>query len=241
MSIETAVKFIIVLLVILIVTLTAVFFLVNRDDTDPEGETTSVTTTAPSTTGQKPTTSDGATSGGPATTTPQGSGSDAPATTDPIGTTPEGSDPVGTTPEGSDPVGTTPGLTEPTLPAPEDFTFYGSYLSESGTALNLRAEVVAYATESGQVKVKVELYLDHFSLYLGTRNGCSLTVGGVTETFSSEAIRHDGGRTSTLITSIEMFCGYGETLTLEAYFPCRCTYGAVEIEALSIAEQIVLE
>lgn len=229
MNIESAVKFIIVLLVILIVTLTAVFLLL-RNDGSGSGEP-SVTTTAPLVTEPGGVTTPSATTPSQ-TTDPQGSGSDPATTTDPVGTTADPTDPIGTT---------TPVGTDPAVKAPEDFTFYGSYLSESGTALNLRAEVIAYATESGQVKVKVELYLDHFSLYLGTRNGCRLSVGSASETFTSQAISHDGDRTSTLMNSIELFCNYGETITLEAYFPCRCTYGATEIEALSIEEQIVLK
>lgn len=245
MRIESAVKIIIVLLMILIVSVAAMLLLIyqnGKEPTDvPPVTTTESQTTEPPTT-EPPITEPPATE--PSTTEPPIT---EPPITEPPITEPPITEPPITEPPITEPPVTEPPITEPPADdVPDDFSLNKVFRSESGTLLNLRAEVTATAAGNGKVKVTVSLYLEHYTLYLGRRDGCYLTVDGNKHTFTTDAFNVSNPTSQvTLLASHEVLCDYGETVSIGAYFPCRCEYGrgenAKKIDALTIDATLTLE
>ncbi len=232
MQIRNAIKVIVVLLLILIALLTALLIITSvtdKDRNDPDGtdstsSSTTVGTTAPDTTDTEPS---GTTAGG--TTAPDGTTS-ATDTTAPSGTTTE---PTGTTTadDQKDP---------PSVTAPEGFTMSKILTTDSGTGLNLRAEIRG-EEQDGRVKVTVLLYLDYYSIYIGARNGCKLSIDDVSETFTMNAIEEENDeKHSMYICHAEKLCDYGESVDIYARVPVRITYAGVEIEYLEIDQSITV-
>lgn len=226
MRIETAIRIVIVLLVIIVTALVAALFIIKNEG-EPHGtETAPQTTTEPSTTE-------------PDKTTPSG-------TTDPEVTSPEATTPEVTTPTGT----TTPEIT--TTPdesttdegdkiAPDDFSLKKTFSTDTGTFLNLKAVLTANE-EGGKVRVKVELFLDHYSLFMGARNGCKLSFGDVNETFSVDKFElEENIHYITPLHVIEGTFEYGETYDLYAFYRANCLYGDVEVGNLVIEESVTLE
>ena len=236
MKIENAIKIIIVLLVVIILTLIGALVIMIAGDNEPKGTETAPqhqTTPPEETTPEETTTPE-------QTTTPEGTTTPEQTTTPEGTTTPEQT----TTPEDT----TTPptSTTDPDVTAPDGFTMNKTYLSDTGSNLNLKAVLTANKTTDGKVKVKVELYLVHYNLYINAKGGNKLTLGDVTKTFKTEKFNvEDDSKQETLLASIEGVYEYGDTVDLEAVFHANCTYGgkngAVELEEIVINESVTLE
>ncbi len=230
MRIETATRIVMILLVIIATTLVAALLIIVKNENNPVGtEKPKQTTTAPDMTEPDITT--------PADTTkPEGT---TPEITTPEITTPEITTPEGTTtPEDTTPEDTTPNVDKI---APDDFSLKKTFSSDSGTFLNLKAVLTANE-EGGMVRVKVELYLDHYSLFLGARTGCKLTFGSVDSTFSVDKFElEENVRHLTPLHVIEGIFAYGETYDLYALYRANCLYGNVEVGSLVIEESVTLE
>lgn len=227
MRMESAVKIIIVLLCILIVSVGAMLIL-TKNQGEEETSAPEATTAAPTV--------------GSSTEEPNVSTTDEePITTTPPVTTPELTVPDTTVP----PETTLPPVVPPMGDVPEDFAMERTFRSESGTYLNLRAELTA-VVEDGNVKVTVSLYLEHYSLFLGARSGGYLSIGDDRSGFVSPKIAlEENVKSSTLLVTHIAFFEYGDQIALNAYFPCRCTYGsgenAVTLDTLAIEETVTLK
>jgi hypothetical protein len=158
-------------------------------------------------------------------------------------------DPVTTVAPETEPVTTTPPETDPPLvgpEAPEGFSLTKKYETESGTKLNVRAVCNAVRNDNGSVSLTVEVYLIHYSLGMGARNGCRLTINENTVKFSTEKISQtENKKTTTLLFSHTETVPYGEIVDVYVKMPIRVTYGSGEnakyIEYLEIDTAFLVE
>ncbi len=215
MQMRNAVKVIIALLVILILLLTSILIITRRMEKngDGSGETGESSAT------EKDVSSDSDTEPRDTDSSDNGSSDRVQDTSEPDTTT-RGNET--TAPSGD-------------ITAPSGFSFSKTLKSNTGTPLNLRAECRGVAEENGKVRVTVLLYLDYQSLYMGNRNGCRLSVGDVSETFTVSAIKEDSNEAHTqYLCHVEKICEYGETVSVYARFPFRGSYSDVELDVLEI-------
>ena len=252
MKIKTLVRIIIVLLIILIASLVLTLILLDKRDASGGADTTKADPPAVESESDEPATE-------PSATLPEATEPTEPTDSDPSVTTPSGSEPSQSTPAETKPSETKPSETKPSetkpsetkpaetdpstpsTPAPGDYAFERSFSSDTGTRLNIHVVCQGTALSDGTVRVTASLYLDYYSLGLGGRNGCRLTLGDKTATFSSPAISEEENHAhSQLIGQVETVCKYGETLSLYARFPFRGTYSDVEIENMEINETLVI-
>ena len=220
MKIDAAVKFIIVLLVIMIVSLGAALLIMNNGDDGDKEKKPSVTTTVNDTT--KP-------------------DSTAPDTTKPDTTTPDQSTTPGTTttPEvTTDPdVTTGPDEIDPPV-TPDKLLIEKSFKSDTGVALNLRADVTAYE-QNGKAYLTVELYLEHYSISLKGRYDNVLTVDGEEYKFSTNAIKQEENKKGqTLLYTKTIEVESGDTVSVEAVFNSKVTYGGVKLDTIELADTV---
>ncbi len=238
MHIDIAKKLITALLFILIITLALTVFLLVKTE---EGGEPAVTTDPSAATTEAPVT-DASSTDAPST--------DAPSTDAPSTNAPSTDGSAVTTPPATEPPVTTAPVTEPPVTdapsgdgAPAGFSSETVLRSDSGlSSLDLRAVCQASANENGTVTLTVSLYLDHKSLYMGARNKCLLTVGSLSETFSTKRISQDGeSLTEELLYTVSGVFAYGETVSVYAKVPVRLTYGGVEIDALIVDGSVELK
>ena len=91
-------------------------------------------------------------------------------------------------------------------------------------SLNLRADVTAYE-ENGKVYLKVDLYLEHYSINVKSKNGV-ITVGDNEITFKTSAIKVDENKKTTTLLASEIFeVTYGETVNIKADLAINMKYG----------------
>ena len=220
MQMRKAINLIIVLLVILIALLTAILIISNRMSSGGADSTDSGSLEPPD--GTKDNT--GGTAKPPVQTTD----------TPPTGTDPASSGSETKTPDTTAPSGGT---------VPDGFRLKKTFTSETGTPLNIRADVRGEKdAATGKVKVTVLLYIDYRSLYAGERKNCRLSLGDTSEIFTSPGIHEDSAAEhSQFIASVERLCDYGETLSLYARVPFRGSYSDVEIDALEIDTNITIK
>ncbi len=214
MTKDVGLKIIIVLLAVMVVSLTAALIIMNSEDKDVGNDTTVTEKPSDKDTTASDTESTDTTT--PDTTEPDTTESSEPdESTSPSETTP----PAQTTP----PESTTPPETtepeetaEPSGPnAPEGFERSKSFRSSTGTSLNVRADVKAFERD-GRAYVKVELYLEHYSISIGAKSG-QLSLGETTVKFKTSPIsQSENVKTSTLLYSYESEIQYGETVSVAA-------------------------
>lgn len=226
MKIDVAVKIIIVLLVVMIVSLVSVIVLMDDDGKD-EKETTKITTTE-----EKITTDKGL-------TPPDTSTSEDPDTSVPDTSEPDTSVPETSVPDTSEPETSVPDTSEPDGDElPDDFLVNTTLRSDTGTKLNLVADVTAYA-DGERVKVVIEISLEHYSLTVRSKTG-SLVVGDETIVFSADAISYSGSSTQTVLYTYEGSFDDGQTLDIFVEYPFNGKYGGVEIDDIRVIGQIIL-
>ena len=234
MQMRNAIKIIIVLLIILILSLTLTLILMQQESGTPGKESDSHTQSDTDSAAPDGTSSDTDSSTPPAN-------SSGTTTTDPITTDPVTTDPVTTDPVTTDPV-TTPPVTDDPEPAPGDFAFEKTFLSDTGTPLNIRVVCRGVAQEDGTVRVMALLYLDYYSIGMGPRTGCRLSIGDASETFTLNAISDDINEPhSQYLCHVEKVCRYGETVSLYARVPFRGSYAGVAIDILEIDTDLTIE
>lgn len=128
---------------------------------------------------------------------------------------------------------------EDTTTVPEDTTVTpptadvsGTFKSNTGTSINLRAEY----TLSGGV-LKVEFYLDYYTLSVSPKI-LTVIINGEKYTCSAAAIEEIGeGRHSTLIAADE-YKVTGSEITLSASFTFRGEYAGVPLESIDLTGTI---
>ena len=220
MQMRKAINLIIVLLVILIALLTAIIIISSRIGSGGADPADSGSREPPVESKDNP----GGTAKPPAQTTD----------TPPTGT---GTPPAGTGTKEPDTTAPSGGT------VPDGFRLKKSFSSETGTPLNIRADVRGEKdAATGKVKVTVLLYLDYRSLYLGGRKNCRLSLGDVSEVFTVPGIHEDSAEEhSQFIASVERLCDYGEKLSLYAKVPFRGSYSDIEIDALEIDTDITVK
>lgn len=218
MQMRKAINLIIILLVILIALLTAIIIINNRIGSDSGNsesntEEPNISTDAPDSTKKPPLSTD--------------DDSQSSSSTD------------------SSTVSNVPDTSNSTVSgnAPDSFKLKKSIDSETGTGLNIRADVRGETdAATGKIKVTVLLYIDYRSLYIGERKNCRLSLGDTSEVFTVPAITEDDNSEHTqFIASVERFCDYGETLSLYAKVPFRGSYSDIEIDSLEIDTEIVVK
>lgn len=239
MKIEIAKKLIMVLLVILVISIGLTLFLIKKSEDANRPADTGASSGESSTSDVPPETDETSDSEDPmGTTTPPVTDSDLPplVTLPPVTTEP----PITTEP----PVTTTPPDDQPpSAPkAPAGFSLEKSFSTDTGVKLNIIAECVATRNSDGSVNLTVSLYLAHHALGMGPRN-CVLTVGNVTQKFTTERIKQDNNKaTKALLQTVSGTFAYGETVEIYAKVPVGLTnYGGVEIKTLTIDTSLTLE
>ncbi len=245
MKLDFAKKAIVALLFILIALLVAILILMSKSEPSATPSDTDTDTMPAVTTDAVDTSSDTSEA---VTTAPDVEGTtDAAPITEPPVTDPVTTAPPATEPPVTDPVTTEPPVTEPPVgpEAPEGFSLTKTYESESGTKLNIRAVCTAVRGENGSVSLTVDVYLLHYSLGMGPRNGCLLTVGENTVKFSTERIKQEENKkTSTLLFSHTEAVAYGDIADIYVKMPIRVTYGSGEnakyIEYLEIDTALLI-
>lgn len=234
MKIEFAKKMISILLIVLIVSICLTLVLIRKaaNDQDPEIPGTDGTSDSEPDSDSAPDSDDPVDSGTPPASDPVTPGSSEPPVVDP---------PVVDPPVVDPPVVDPPTPDEPAK-APEGFKLDRVFQTDTGVRINMIAECHATRNSDGSVNVTVELYLEHYALAVGARN-CTLTVGDVTQKFTSPRISQDGNKkTKLLLQSVSGTFAYGETVEIAAKFPVGLTnYGGVQIKSLNINESIVLK
>lgn len=231
MKIDVAVKIIIALLVVMIVSLVSVIVLMDGDGKD-EKEPTKITSSE-----DEGTSDEG--------TTPPDTSTSTPDTSEPDTSVPDTSVPDTSVPDTSETDTSTPDTSEPDTSEPDgdelpdDFLVKTTLKSDTGTKLNLVADVTAYE-DNGRVKVIIEISLEHYSLTVRSKTG-SLVVGDETVVFSADAISYSGSsNTQTVLYTYEGSFDDGQTIDIFIDYPFNGKYGGVEIDDISITGQIIL-
>ena len=176
----------------------------------------------------------------PAETDPAGTGSaetKAPETKAPETAAPE-TKPVETDPPETKP--TEPFIPGPTEDDPDAFTTW-QVRSDTGTYLNLIAKCSA-ADAPGGYRIRVTLYLEHSSIFVGSRTGGALKIAGQSFPYTTPTIEQsDDDTVLTYLTSAEVTVKRGEVFTVSANYPFNGVYGGVPISEILIEGKYVFE
>ena len=128
----------------------------------------------------------------------------------------------------------------PTVTVPVG-TFLGSgmFHSDTGTALNIRAEWSASASGENTADVTVTVYVDSYSLYTtAAPEALNISVNGQYVSLASPAIEYDGtsGLLSTQINSrtftINVPAGGSTSVPVAVVWHYRGTYGGVALDTI---------
>ena len=143
-----------------------------------------------------------------------------------------------------EPPPTTEPSTEPVTEAPpENFSRTYTLSSETGTGLDLRAQISAVEVEgTGVIKVKALLYLDYYSLYMSERSGCKFTVGDVSTTFTVYAVEESSNiKHSMYLATVELDASYGDVLNVRTNVPFYGIYNEIPLNSIDINGSIELK
>ncbi len=182
------------------------------------------------------------------------------AQTEPVGTEPAETEPAETEPEETGPVETEPVETaapETDPPAPETvppetdkpdvevidpnaFTTW-KIRSDTGTYLNLIAKCSASEVKGGY-RITVNLYLEHSSIFVGSRTGGSIRAAGQTFPYTAPTIeRAENDTTETFLGSAEFTVKRGEAFTVSANYPFNGVYGGTPLPEVVLEGKYVFE
>ncbi len=241
MKIDVAVKIIIVLLVIMIVSLAAALIIINKDekpDSDVTTESQKADTTESDTTKGDTTAPESTT---PDESDPPVSSTEPNTTTKPTETEPPTTEPPTTEPPVTEPPVTEPPVTEPPVDIPSDLLVEKSFYSDTGKSIALRADVKAYEKD-GKVCLRVDLYLEHYSISIKSKAG-TLFIGDKELDFTSDPISYDDNKTKgkTLLYSYETEVEYEETVSVAAELDIRMTYGGTKYDTISLDGTVTVE
>ena len=159
-------------------------------------------------------------------------------TTPEITTTPE----VTTTPEETTAPDTTTAPDEIDPPkAPDNVLVKKSLKSDTGVSLNLRADVTAFS-EDGKAFITAHIYLEHYSIGINARYDNILVIDGVEYKFSTKKLsQSENVKGETLLYSKTVEVEYGKTVSIEATFNIKMTYGGVKLETINISGEVSVE
>ncbi len=111
--------------------------------------------------------------------------------------------------------------------------------SSTPTSLKLRAECHAESKGDGKATIKVELYFDYQTLFLGARKGCVLKVGDKTVKFDLSTIEEDDPALHKVyLTSTEVTVAAGSTVSVYASIPYNGTYSGQYITDMVVSGNI---
>ena len=125
----------------------------------------------------------------------------------------------------------TPEPTPTPTPAPPA-TQSGSFSSDTGTPLNVRADWKTYTDASGAQKLQVDVVALHYSCFTSSLwNGVELTVDGQTYSANSPAISYDGNaqQTTTLYSWI-IDAPDSASVSIRAVWHYRGTYSGKALD-----------
>lgn len=81
----------------------------------------------------------------------------------------------------------------------------GSFASTTGSGLEVKVEWKTFNDDDGDLKVRLNVYLSCYSIYVGSRySGLEIDLGGTTKYLNTDAISYTGSATSILIGSCVM-------------------------------------
>ncbi len=133
----------------------------------------------------------------------------------------------------------TPTPTPPPTPTPtpsptpiQNVSATGSFVSNSGTGLNIRVDWAAY-TSGGNVMLNVDVDASHYSFYTSALwNAVELRVNGVTYTANSKEVAYDGDAlTYTPMATFDVPAQSGNN-SIEVIWHYRGTYSGVELDTI---------
>lgn len=172
-----------------------------------------------------------------------------PAETEPSDTEPTETKAPETVPPETKPAETDPPETKPTddpiTPGPggddpDAFTTW-ELRSDTGTYLNVVAKCSA-ADAPGGFRIRVRLYLEHSSIFVGSRTGGALKIAGQSVPYTTPTIeRSEQDTVLTLLTSGEVTVKRGEVFSITANYPFNGVYGGVPISEILIEGKYVFE
>lgn len=151
--------------------------------------------------------------------------------------------PPETKPAETDPPETKP--TEPVNPGPsgDDPDAFTSWeiRSDTGTYMNLLAKCSA-ADVPGGYRIRVTLYLEHSSIFVGSRTGGALKIAGQSFPYTTPTIeRSEQDTVLTFLAAAETTVKRGEVFTVSANYPFNGIYGGVPISEILIEGKYVFE
>ncbi len=163
----------------------------------------------------------------------------APDTLPPVTDPPDSDPPVTNPPDDTDPPVTPPDIDEDAVHLTlQDGVVEWTARSESGTMLNLVALCEGSMNADGTMLISVNLFLEHYQIYLGPRSSCRLSIGGNTQIFGTEQIVFEEGKlTKTYLTSLEVEVDPDESFDIQAMLAFNGVYGGVELDLLTISER----
>lgn len=133
-------------------------------------------------------------------------------------------------------------------PSPEPSPAFatGSFLSDTGSALNLYVSWHASDNGDGSAALTVEVGIITYSLQFGSLpNGGTLTIGGSSKSFTTESIDYDGDEqtaiplfTHTVDVSLN---GGSADVEISASWLFKGSYGGIEIETITAEGSAHLE
>ncbi len=140
--------------------------------------------------------------------------------------------------------------TEPiTSPSPDNFKVLnssGTFLSKTGTKLNLSVDWKIETLEDRTYQVSMDIYLDSYSLYCGKReSGNTIIIGQYEFPYTTPAMTFDtdSGKHHTLLTSVEVVYTpdtLPEKLELGATWKFNGTYSKVELGTIEAKTVIAI-
>ena len=122
----------------------------------------------------------------------------------------------------------------------------GTFTSETGVAIDVRAVWTARTVDSGHVKVTVEVYLDSYSLHIRAVNNCvNVSVGEVFVSANGPAVDHDQNtKIETLLATtehtLELADGQVRTFPVQVEYQFGGTYQQKDLPVIACGGHIEL-
>ena len=146
----------------------------------------------------------------------------------------------------------TPAPTSTPVPTPPPFTAgqeiaSGSFASSTGVPLNIHADWTATVLDADQVRVKVDVYLDSYSLQIiPSRNALNVSVGDSYVSADTPAVDLDDNTKinrsylNTTEHTINLSAGETKTIPVQIQYLFRGTYFQRDIETIECGGPINL-
>lgn len=122
----------------------------------------------------------------------------------------------------------------------------GSFKSDTGAKLNIRADWSARTISSSQIEVKVKISLDSYSIHLqAVPNSVNVNLAGQYTSLDAPAVDYDGAEAINTVLAEKTFTvdlaqGESDSLTLAVEWHFGGTYGDVELPVIECGGSINL-